>query len=316
MSNDLDEASDQRTNTEIVRVVFEQSIDAAARLLESAEDPSQPHHGGPGTAYSNHSDGEIGNALATAGKSSTSISTSPWFACMRCCRRCGRSRMARFFGRLRKAFAPITRSSAQECGCSHTSNKPNRIMTKTATIKVNDADLAYRARGEGPAIVLIGGIAAADMHWAIVIAELAKLRAVISLEYPGSGDTTDDGSPLSLRKLARQVAKVARTAGTGQFDLVGHSLGAAIAVELAAAAPVRRCQTASFPGPALTLCGGQRRQQLRCREDGVSERRTIQVVRRVHMIVTECGRRVANQGHVIAQFHGKSPGGLGAGIGE
>jgi 3-oxoadipate enol-lactonase len=49
-----------------------------------------------------------------------------------------------------------------------------------------------------------------------------------------SGDTTDDGGALSLQKLARQVREVARSAGVDRFDLIGHSLGAAIAIQLAA----------------------------------------------------------------------------------
>jgi pimeloyl-ACP methyl ester carboxylesterase len=47
----------------------------------------------------------------------------------------------------------------------------------------------------------------------------------------------DDGSTLCLQKLARQVREVAGTAGVHRFDLVGHSLGAAIAIELAATSP-------------------------------------------------------------------------------
>jgi 3-oxoadipate enol-lactonase len=112
-------------------------------------------------------------------------------------------------------------------------------MTKTATIKVDDANVAYRVRGDGPAIVLINGTAALDTHWGPVISELANYRTVISLDYSGSGDTTDDGKPLSLHKLARQVQEVAKAAGAEQFDLVGHSLGAAVAVELAATSPTR-----------------------------------------------------------------------------
>ena len=70
-----------------------------------------------------------------------------------------------------------------------------------------------------------------------VVAELGKQRTVISLDYSGSGDTTDDGNSLCLQKLARQVKEVAAAAGVDRFDLVGHSLGAAIAIELAATSP-------------------------------------------------------------------------------
>jgi pimeloyl-ACP methyl ester carboxylesterase len=85
--------------------------------------------------------------------------------------------------------------------------------------------------------VLVNGTAALDAHWGPVIAELSKHRAVISLDYSGSGDTTDDGSALTLQKLARQVREVARASGVDWFDLVGHSLGAAIAIQLAASSP-------------------------------------------------------------------------------
>jgi 3-oxoadipate enol-lactonase len=110
-------------------------------------------------------------------------------------------------------------------------------MTMVATTKVTNVDgarVAYRLHGQGPAVVLVNGTAALDAHWGTVIAELGKHRTVISLDYSGSGDTADDGSALSLQKLARQVREVAGAAGVGRFDLIGHSLGAAVAIQLAA----------------------------------------------------------------------------------
>jgi 3-oxoadipate enol-lactonase len=110
-------------------------------------------------------------------------------------------------------------------------------VARTSVVNVDGTRVAYRLHGQGPAVVLVSGTAALDVHWGPVIAELGKQRTVISLDYSGSGDTTDDGSPLCLRKLARQVREVAGAAGADRFDLVGHSLGAAIAIELAAASP-------------------------------------------------------------------------------
>ena len=107
-------------------------------------------------------------------------------------------------------------------------------MATTSVVNVDGARVTYRLHGRGPAVVLVNGTAALDAHWGPVIAEFAKHRTVISLDYSGSGDTTDDGSALSLRKLARQVREVAGAAGVDRFDLIGHSLGAAIAIQLAA----------------------------------------------------------------------------------
>ena len=77
-------------------------------------------------------------------------------------------------------------------------------MATTSVVNVDDARVAYRLHERGPAVVLVNGTAALDAHWGPVIGELSKNRTVISLDYSGSGDTTDDGSALSLQKLARQ----------------------------------------------------------------------------------------------------------------
>lgn len=111
------------------------------------------------------------------------------------------------------------------------------LVARTSVVNVDGARVAYRLHGQGPAVVLVNGTAALDVRWGPVIAEPGKQRTVISLDYSGSGDATDDGSALCLRMLARQVREVAAAAGVDRFDLVGHSLGAAIAIELAAISP-------------------------------------------------------------------------------
>src|SRR5260370_37558367 len=111
------------------------------------------------------------------------------------------------------------------------------LVARTSVVNIEGARVAYRLHGQGPAVVLVNGTAALDVHWGPVIAELGKQRTVISLDYSGSGDTTDDGSALCLQKLARQVAEVATAAGADRFDLVVHSPGAEIAIQLAATSP-------------------------------------------------------------------------------
>src|SRR5260221_5574403 len=101
-------------------------------------------------------------------------------------------------------------------------------MSRSAAI-VGGARVAYRVQGRGPAIVLVNGTAALDMHWGPVIEEFSKSRTVISLDYSGSGETTDDGEALSLQKLAEQVAAVAPAAGVGEFELVGPFTWGAVA---------------------------------------------------------------------------------------
>ena len=89
-------------------------------------------------------------------------------------------------------------------------------MATASVVNVDGARVAYRLHGRGPAVVFVNGTAALDAHWGPVIAEFSTHRTVISLDYSGSGDTTDDGSALSLQKLARQVREVARAAGVDE----------------------------------------------------------------------------------------------------
>jgi pimeloyl-ACP methyl ester carboxylesterase len=86
-------------------------------------------------------------------------------------------------------------------------------------VNVDDAQVAYRVQGKGPAVVLVNGTGALDVHWGHVIEVLSSQRTVISLDYSGSGDTVDDGGALTLEKLARQVVGVAKAAGAETFDL-------------------------------------------------------------------------------------------------
>jgi pimeloyl-ACP methyl ester carboxylesterase len=110
-------------------------------------------------------------------------------------------------------------------------------MATSSFVRVDDARVAYRVTGEGPAVVLVNGTSGVDMHWGIVIERLATQRTVVTLDYSGAGETVDDGMPLSLSMLARQVEAVAKATGCERFDVIGHSLGAAVSVFLAARSP-------------------------------------------------------------------------------
>ncbi|WP_397473672.1 alpha/beta fold hydrolase [Pusillimonas sp.] len=106
------------------------------------------------------------------------------------------------------------------------------------SVEVGGAKVAYRVDGDGPAMVLVSGTGG-DLHsnWDHLMPALAARRKVVRVDYSGSGHTQDNGGALSIDLLAQQVLAAARACNVGQFDLVGYSLGAAVAACIAAQHP-------------------------------------------------------------------------------
>lgn len=92
-------------------------------------------------------------------------------------------------------------------------------------------------------MVLIHGLATTRAIWDGVIPALAQARHVVALDVPGFGASPPAGPAFDLEVVAERIARSLAAQGVrGPFDLVGHSLGAGIALTLAAARPklVRR----------------------------------------------------------------------------
>lgn len=115
------------------------------------------------------------------------------------------------------------------------------------------AMLAVEQSGDGDPLVLIHGLATTRAIWTLVVPALARGRRVVTLDVPGFGDSHPAGPGFDLEAVAERIARGLAAHGvTGPFDLVGHSLGAGIALTLAATRPsaVRRLVLAAPGGLA------------------------------------------------------------------
>ncbi|WP_285663180.1 alpha/beta fold hydrolase [Actinorhabdospora filicis] len=112
----------------------------------------------------------------------------------------------------------------------------------TRSVSVAAATVPYRLCGSGPALVLVHGTGRGSVTWDALLERLTGRHTVVLPDLSGSDRAVDDGSPLTIEGLAAQVAAVIEDAGTGPADVVGHSLGASVALALAATRPdlVRR----------------------------------------------------------------------------
>lgn len=92
--------------------------------------------------------------------------------------------------------------------------------------------------GQGPLILLLHGAGGATQSWRGVIPLLAEDFRVIAVDLPGQGFSQSGArSRLGLGPMAQDLASLATDQGWQPEALVGHSAGAALALELARIGP-------------------------------------------------------------------------------
>ncbi len=102
----------------------------------------------------------------------------------------------------------------------------------------------------GRPLVLVHGLATSRWIWDLVAPPLCARRPVVTLDLPGFGNSAAAGPGFDLDRVAARVARGLAARGVrGPFDLVGHSLGAAVTVALAVAHP-RSVQRLVLVAPA------------------------------------------------------------------
>ncbi len=87
-------------------------------------------------------------------------------------------------------------------------------------------------------LVLVHGFMGGSAQWAPQIEALAG-HGLIALDLPGFGALSHLPAPARIKDFARSALDQLDARGTGQFDLMGHSMGGMVAQEMALLAPGR-----------------------------------------------------------------------------
>jgi pimeloyl-ACP methyl ester carboxylesterase len=101
--------------------------------------------------------------------------------------------------------------------------------------------LAIREEGQGDPLVLVHGAGTSSAIWHRVTPRLADGgRRVVAPDVPGYGGSPAAGPGFALEEVTDDLAAGLQQAGTETpYDVVGHSMGGAIAILLAARHPER-----------------------------------------------------------------------------
>ncbi len=106
-------------------------------------------------------------------------------------------------------------------------------------VRVGRYDLRVTDVGSGPAVVLIHGLAGDHTAWRAQIELLRPSFRVIAFDNRGAGASTQVDEPVSTRDLAGDTLGLMDVLGVARAQVVGRSMGGAIAQHMALMAPQR-----------------------------------------------------------------------------
>ena len=114
---------------------------------------------------------------------------------------------------------------------------------------VNGLSLYYEEHGSGEPLSCCTAASASGDMFVALLPELAAGRRVITVDLQGHGRTADIDRPFSPELMADDVAALAAHLGLEQIDVMGYSLGGAVALRTAIQHPelVRRLVLIAIP---------------------------------------------------------------------
>lgn len=136
-----------------------------------------------------------------------------------------------------------------------------RAETGEQSVEVSGLRVRVRVQGDGPPILLINGLGANVATWTPLQRQLSAFK-VICFDAPGTGQSQTLVRPYRIPRIATVAAAILDELGIGATDVLGYSLGGAVAQQLARQYPerVRRlvlvsssCGAGAVPGSLRAL---------------------------------------------------------------
>jgi pimeloyl-ACP methyl ester carboxylesterase len=100
------------------------------------------------------------------------------------------------------------------------------------TVSVGDVEIGYRRAGAGPPLVLLHGAVSDSRVWRLALDSFADAFTVVAWDAPGCGGSSDLPPGAQMADYADCLAGFIGALGLGRADLVGHSWGSTLALEL------------------------------------------------------------------------------------
>ena len=117
--------------------------------------------------------------------------------------------------------------------------EPEGPLPPVQVRRIHGYDRAYRRRGEGEAIVLVHGIGDSSTTWSEVLRDLSEDHEVLAPDLLGHGFSDKPRADYSVGGFANGLRDLLTVLGIERATVVGHSLGAIVAMQFAYQFPER-----------------------------------------------------------------------------
>ncbi len=105
------------------------------------------------------------------------------------------------------------------------------------SVSLRNAEIHYGVSGQGEPLLLIPGLGLDRNYYRLGIPELSKHMKVYAIDPRGIGESTKSPPPYTVEAWAADFAEVIPALGCGPMNILGSSLGGAMALALAERAP-------------------------------------------------------------------------------
>lgn len=107
----------------------------------------------------------------------------------------------------------------------------------TVHVEIEGHTVHYQIAGHGEPVILVHGLCGSTLWWKRNIAALARSYRVYLLDLPGFGSMRRAPGGFALEKAASWLLMWMEAAGVKRAHFIGHSMGGAICMQLAARHP-------------------------------------------------------------------------------
>ena len=101
------------------------------------------------------------------------------------------------------------------------------------SIQVNGVNLYYEVHGAGEPLMLVAGLASDSQSWQPAMKGLSRHCLVIAPDNRGTGRTVPQDVETGISLIADDCMALAEHLGFSSFNLLGHSMGGFVALDLA-----------------------------------------------------------------------------------